>query len=156
MTSHYLNRPLRPRHVVIAEMLANASDTYLILDLARGEPYFREADLGQSFARVVQDLAEGQYDFRDPKTGHMKSPVAIVRISRDAPMEDVTEKVAEAILQYLIEHDDVYDEEGYLKRCPFLDNAMPDWADRLPRGRGKADPPEYEYEDRLERKDDAA
>lgn len=134
--SPYLERPLRPRHVVIAEMLANMRDTYMVVDLARGEPYLRETDLGQSFERVVRDLADGQYDFKSD------GPVAVLRMSREAPIENVTEKVAEAVLNHIIAADRLYDEEGFLKRSPFLDTAWPEWENRVHPGR--AAPREYE------------
>jgi hypothetical protein len=146
MTSPYLDRPLRPKHVVIAEILANMRDTYLIVQMNKGEPYFQETELGQWFDRVVRDLADGQYEFKDGS-----GPVAVLRISRDAPAEDVTEKVAKAVLTYLDKHDELYDEEGYLKRNAFLDRAWPEW-DTFVRP-GKSDPPEYEHEEFLEKRE---
>jgi hypothetical protein len=145
MTSPYLDRPLRPKHVVIADILANMRDTFLIVQMDKGEPYFQETELGQTFDRVVRDLADGQYEFKDG-TG----PVAVLRIARDAPAEDVTEKVAGAVLDYLVRNDGLYDEERYLIRNRFLDRAWPDWERHVHPGRVDR---EYEHEEFLEKQE---
>lgn len=144
----YLDRPLRPRHVVIAELLANMSDTFILVDVTRGEPYLLETDLGQSLAKVVSDLATGMYDFRDLKTGLISTPVAVLRISRDAPVETVTGKVAAAVLAYLETNNSLYDEQGFLIRCPFLDTVWPEWERQVRPGRVER---EYEHEEFLEK-----
>jgi hypothetical protein len=143
MTSPYLERPLRPQHVVIADILANMRETYLIVQMHKGEPYLQETELGQTFDCVVRNLADGQYEFKDGS-----GPVAVLRLSRDAPAENVTEKVAGAALDYLVRNDGLYDEEGYLIRNRFLDRAWPEWDHHVRPGR--VDPPEYDHEEFLE------
>lgn len=151
MTSAYLDKPIRTLPRAIADIIANMKETFIVVDMARGEPYLREADLGQSFDAVVRDLAAGQYDFRSLKTNIIESPVAILRISNDAPVENVTEKIAAAVLAYLEANDKLYDEEGFLVRCPFLDTAWPQWEYQV--RTGKALPPEYEHEEFLEKQE---
>ena len=142
MSSPYLERPLRLRHVVIADIIANTRETCVVIDLStRGEPYLREADLGQSFGDVLRDLLAGEYD-----TPSGDAPWAVIRISRDGPVEDITDKIADAMIDYLRTHpEEAYDDEGYLRPRPFLDNVRPGWTYALPQGSG-----------RIDREDDAA
>lgn len=126
MTSPYLERPLRSCTQIIREIIANCRETYLVVDLTRaGEPYINEGDFGQSLQAIVRDIADGQYDYpirvNGRPTGNYTTPLAVIRISvRDNEAEDVTDTVAEAVLQRLIDTDD-------RRPCPFLDEVMPDW-----------------------------
>lgn len=129
MTSPYLERPIRPRHVVIADLLANMRDTWIVVSLSKGEPYLHETELGQSFDTVVKDILDGQYD----------DAVAVIRLSRLEPAENVTEKVADAVLTRIVNDQWLTYDDGYLIERPFLDNVMPDWIERLPHGPGRQD-----------------
>lgn len=128
MVSPYLDKPRRSRAEVLREIIANCAETYLIVDMTRrGEPYLREGDVGQSFDRVVKDLADGQYDF--PRildgrpTNAFEAPLAVIRISlRDNEAEDVTEKVAHAVGEHIAETDG-----REWRECPFLDEVWPNW-----------------------------
>lgn len=121
MTSPYLTRPLHTQREAINAVIENAI-TFLIVDVARGQPYIREADIGQTFGAVVYDLATGQYDFRN-EHGIWETPTAVIRMAMGETPEIVTEKVADAVLAYVSLHD--------IKVCPFLDRTMPDWRDVL-------------------------
>lgn len=130
MTSSYLEQPIRSQSEVLRGIIGTCAETYLIVDMTRrGEPYVREGDIGQSFRQVVRDLADGQYDFPKFINGHptkttFEAPLAVIRVSlRDNEAEDVTEKVAEAVLQHLVATNDP-------RPCPFLDEVMPDWRQR--------------------------
>lgn len=138
MTSPYLTKPVRPQHVVMEELLANMRETHLIVFLYGGEPYIEETELGQSFNAVVTGIIEGQHDIN--VRGHLVGPVAVLRMSRDEPTENVSEKVADEIVKRLsADRFLTYDDEGYLFRRPFLDNVRPDWEHALPYGPGKRD-----------------
>lgn len=128
MMSPFLEQKLRSKHEVYRDILANCAETYLVIDRANAEPYVREGDIGQGFLKVVRDIAEGQYDcpvfFAGRPTKTYEGPIAVVRFSlRDHEADDVTEKVAEAVLKHLIATDDP-------RPCPFLDEVMPDWRQR--------------------------
>lgn len=138
--SPFLTKPLRTQAQAIADILAKMPPTYLIVDMHKGQPYFHEAEIGQSLGAVVYDLATGQHDSRNSG-----APVAVLCISGDAKPENVTEQVAELVLGYLIERPHLlYGDGGYLKQNGFLDNAMREWERRLPLGPGTIDPPEYD------------
>ena len=120
MSSPYLYRPLRPRSEVMDEILMNALDHYMVVIFDEGRPLFLEQEAGKRFNEIVQELADGQYTFRDGTC-----PLSVIRISlRDCEAEIVTEKVAQAVAER-IGKECVYDEE--LRDCPFLDEVMPDW-----------------------------
>ena len=131
---------------MIADILANMRETFIVVDMVNGEPYLHEAELGQTMQTIVSDFLEGQYEFRD-KFGRWHAPVAVLRISRDAPAENVTEKICDEMLDRIVnDYSLAYDDAGYLRPRPFLDNAMPDWERHLPHGIGRIDR-EYERED---------
>lgn len=138
MKLHDLNKPPRSQSQVMRDIIAKSGEQYLIANYGCcGEPYWLDT-FGQSFREIVRDIATGQHDYKG-----RTSAFAVVRVEP----EDITEKVAEAVLDYIIERGP-YDEEGHLKPCPFLDEVMPTWTDKLPCGVGRVD---REYE-----KDDAA
>lgn len=121
MCSSYLNQERRPLPKVMGDILANALDHYVLAYFDHGEPWFREIDAGIKFDRLVAELAEGQYTYRDGD-----SPVAVVRFSiRDNEAELVTDKVAQAVGDLIAKEDGSRVDEW--RQCSFLDVVWPDW-----------------------------
>lgn len=125
MTSPYLERPLRRRAEMLEDILTYNAGTYVVVGLSRdGEPYAPETDIGQTFNQVVTGLADGQYQKAIPNT-----PLAVIRFScRDNEAEIVTQKVAEAVAERVLE-DWRHEREIPLSEieCPFLDEVWPGW-----------------------------
>ena len=111
MTSAYLTRPLRTHSEVVRDVLACLPETFLVIGNCPTGLYMTETDIGETRADVVRGLAEGQYH----------SPVAVLRISRDAPAENVTEEIAKAVVDYCREHGRLLDECGDPQHNAFLD-----------------------------------
>ena len=111
MTSSYLERPIRTKPKAVADILASMADTHLVIGTCTTGLYMTETDIGETRADVVRGLAEGQYH----------SPVAVLRISRDAPTENVTEEIAKAVVDYCRVHGRLLDEYGEPQPNEFLD-----------------------------------
>ncbi|MCP4375821.1 MAG: hypothetical protein GY794_06565 [bacterium] len=123
MGSPYRHRTTRFMNEGARELLENMRENYLVVKLSNDQFYFPETDCGMSLGDIVRGLSSGEYDFKLPRGG-VDTPIAIARISFiDNEAEIVTEKVAEAILDYRVRHDD-------RRPCPFLDQIMDGWRRR--------------------------
>ncbi|GFO80740.1 MAG: hypothetical protein A49_03670 [Methyloceanibacter sp.] len=135
MVSHYLrdNPQTRPLSEVMHDILANTAEAYFVVSFSRdGKPIVEEALFGVSRAKIVRDLADGQFDhnIRDRDSDRLlgvDTPYAVYRIRpRAKTFEIVTREIAEAVARYIIDTDYFPNE---WRDCPFLNVVWPNWRD---------------------------
>ncbi|MEM8575551.1 MAG: hypothetical protein AAGF48_13050 [Pseudomonadota bacterium] len=133
MVSHYFKEhpQTRPLAEVMHDILSLKAEAYFVVSFSvEGEPIVEESSFGVSRAKIVEDLADGQFDhnIRDRKTGaslRMETPYAVYRLlPREQRFEIVTQDVARDVAKYIVDKDYFPNE---WRSCPFLDAVWPNW-----------------------------
>lgn len=93
MTSPYLMQPVLSRRERIQQIYERTEQLTILMDSIDGEPYRLEMPLTYTWQDVVNDIASGQ----------IEEPQAIYQRIPDEPEHDVSEAIANAVLDKLID-----------------------------------------------------